>query len=289
MGIRDFVKSISPPWLIGPGKPNAALPDSAGVSERLLYSLSIGADELIQKIEHAIKMRFPGVDDPSSLPQIAADRLIVRGFAETNADYADRLRRWLTTWSHAGAARSVLEAVAAYIGERPIAQSILDGYGQSVWDLLPENADPSATPSTYHVSPENWDFDNLPYIARRWLVLNATNVSTGNSWVNAGWFWGMGTWGMPNMSMGFVANSQIFATIRSLVNAWRSAGTRYPWVIVNFDPAWYDHALPPGDPLLPDSSWETWSKIDVSGARPVRVESRHINSRFFSALPEVMV
>lgn len=289
MGIRDFVKAISPPWLIGPGTPSVPLPAAAGVAERFLYALSLGGDYLAQKVEDAIKMRFPGVGDPSALAQISDDRLIVRGFAESDVDYAARLRRWLTTWRYAGAARGVLEAVAGYIGVRPRVQSILDGALQSVWDVLSENAEPNATPDTYHVTPENWNWDNIEYVGRRWLVLDGTNISTGNLWVNANWFWGMGTWGMANMSLGMTSNSQVFSTIRSLVNSWRSAGTRYQWCVVNFDPTWYDHTLPPGDPLLPDASWETWSKIDASSARPVRVESRHVNSRFFNILPEVMV
>ena len=49
MGLRDYVKQISPPWLIGPGS-GAVLPAAAGVAERFMYSLAFGLDALAQKV-----------------------------------------------------------------------------------------------------------------------------------------------------------------------------------------------------------------------------------------------
>lgn len=283
MGIRDFVRDISPPWLIGPGTPNTVLPASAGIAERFLYSLAFGMDALAQKVDDAIEMRFPGRGDPSALPVIGDDRQITRGIGESNADYAERLQYWLTTWRWAGTARGVLANVYAYVGARPRTQVVLDGDGQSVWNFINGGASAFATPTTSHRVPKNWTWDNETFVKRRWLIIDGvgdyTWATAGNIWGDPGLVWG------TSRSIGFLESPAIFSTIKSIVRQWQSADARYQWLIVNYVGTWYPYNAPAGSPLLPDATWEHWSKIDTTTtpARPCRVEARFGGS-FFVAI-----
>lgn len=291
MGIVDFVKAISPPWLVGHVTPNVPLPQAAGVSERFLYALSEGADYIAEKIDQAIFMRFPGAGDPSSLPELAHDRRITRGYAETDADFSARLRGWLTTWRRAGTPASVAEAISGYLGVRPQITSVLQGVDQSTWDVLPESADPTGYPVTTHADPQNWTWDvhSEPIATaaeiwrrRRWLIIAFRNYATATDWVISTAAWGDATWGETNRSWGFDSPPAVFKTLVSLAKTWKSAGARYWWIIVNFDSALFVPSLPPGDPKLPDTSFENWSKIDTSGVRPVRKASRFFYSRYIA-------
>lgn len=281
MGIRDFVKAISPPWLIGPGTPNTTLPASAGVAERYMYSLAFGCDALAQKVEDAIKMRFPGVGDPSALPQIGADRRITRGFAESDADYSGRLTRWLTTWRYAGAPRGVLEAVAGYVWSvAPRVLSVLDEPSKTRWDVLPEGSLPNDSPTVSRVTPKNWTWDVYAYVKRRWLVIDAENFSTAQKWCNSTLLFGdPGLLFGSAHSWGFDEPAEVFTTLRTLVRDWASADTRYQWLIVNYSATLFSPTAPAGSPLLPATTWTTWSIIQA-GVRPVRYYGRTSGARF---------
>lgn len=280
MGIRDLVKSISPPWLIGPGTPSVPLPANAGIAERFMYSIAVGSDLLAQKATEAIQLRFPGYLNPTSLAQIGSDRVIARGIGETDASYAERLRLWLDTWRLAGTAWGVLQAIDAYLPVRARTQSILAGAGYSVWDIIAQGQDPATAPTTHHVTPPNWYWDHLGYIQRRWLVIDHSDGAT--AWVQPfGNFGGGSTWGTNAGSWGLDALASIAPTLRGLVATWKSASTRYPWIMILIDESWGDWSAAYPDPTtLPDPSWETWSKIDASGARPARVPSRFADARY---------
>ena len=80
---RDAIRQKSPPWL------------QRGRAEKILYAMAIHLDGLTDALVAAIKMRFPGLYSPESLPYLGRDRRISRGRAETDGVYAGRLRRWL--------------------------------------------------------------------------------------------------------------------------------------------------------------------------------------------------
>lgn len=284
MGLRDYVKQISPPWLIGPGS-GAVLPAAAGVAERFMYSLAFGLDALAQKVEDAIKMRFPGVGDPSALATIGDDRRITRGIGESDADYSERLRYWLVTWRWAGTARGVLSNVYAYVGVKPRTQVVLDGAGQSVWNYINQGADAFATPSTSHRVPKNWTWDAEVFVKRRWLIIDAANWLTTTFWITSNASWGNGgiTWGDP-FSMGFDALPAVLATLKTIVRQWQSADTRYQWIVVTYDGNLFPYNGAAGAATLPNSTWGHWSKIDATTtpARPCRVDSRTNMARYIA-------
>lgn len=284
MGIRDLVKAISPPWLIGTGTVGAPLPAVAGIAERFMYSIAIGSDLLISKIEQAIWLRFPGYLNASSLAQLGEDREITRGLEESDDSYAARLRAWLDTWRRAGTAWGVLGSVYAYLPVRARTQSVLEGHGQSVWDVIPAGQALTAAPVTHHVSPPNWYWDHLGYPQRRWLVLDHAEGAT--AWVQPLDAFGSGkTWGDTSITWGLLYPLGLGDDLRTLVKQWKSAATRYPWIMILMDLSWGDWSATYPDPTtLPDPSWETWSKIDASGARPARVSSRFADARYLDGV-----
>ena len=281
MGIRDLVKAISPPWLVGPGTPSTPLPAGAGIAERYVYAIAVQSDLLIAKVQDAIKLRFPGYLNASSLAQIGSDRAILRGYVETDDSYAARLRAWLDTWRHAGAARGVLQAVASYLPSNPGVRSVLEGAASySVWDVLAPGQDPSTAPTTYHVTPANWAWDALGWVKRRWLVLEATGwAPIGPDYAAPGV-----VWGDPSLSWGMSVPAERAEALRGLVRTWKGGGTRYPWIIVSYDAALFDPSAGYPDPAMPDPTWGYWSTIDTSGARPARVSSRSVDARYISGV-----
>lgn len=284
MGIRDLVKVISPPWLVGPGTPNTPLPDGAGIAERFLYAIGIQSDFLIYKVQEAIKLRFPGYSNASSLAILGNDRVILRGYAETDASYAERLRIWLDTWRHAGSARGVMQAVASYLPVNPGIRSVLDGddvSDASVWDVFAFGQDPTTAPTTYHISPKNWHWDALGWVKRRWLIILTQGWAPfGPNYADPG-----ATWGDVSISWGLAIPPDRAVALRQIVRTWKGGGTRYPWIIALLDPALFDpSSIYPDPTTLPDPSFGTWSKIDTSGARPARVSSRFADARYISGV-----
>ena len=283
IAIRDFIKAISPPWLIGPGKPGVPLPSGAGVGERYMYSIGLAADLLGEKILSAVKFKFPGYLGFSSLEAIGADRAIARGLGEPDVSYATRLRAWLTTWRYAGSARGVIESVASYlIQTKPAIGSVLEGAGQSVWDELAEGAAYDSAPTTTHVTPKNWTWDSLGWVRRRWLIIRDRNDATSTAWATSTKQFGDGTMvGDATISMGFNQPSATFQAIRDMVDVWKGAGTRYWWVIVNFIPGDFVSTLAPGSSHLPNVTLENWSRIDIVAFRGLRTPSRLDTARYF--------
>lgn len=278
MGIRDFVKAISPGFLIGPGTPGTFLPALAGVAERLLYSLTLGSDVTLEKVTEAVTMRFPGKGDASALPYSGAERMIARGPYETDASYAARLTVWLDLWSHAGQARGVVNALAGYLTPvAPLTASWLEGAGETVFDLLADGATWDATPTTVHdvAGASNWDGHQYP--KRRFVAINGWGTTSGITWARCTWTWGgAGAWGDLTRSWGLDTASSIAADIRTIVAQWKGGGTRYPWVVIRLTDACH---VPPttGD-------WGNWGKIDSSGTRPVRVPSRDPHGRYIDGV-----
>ena len=91
--IRQLVKDNSPPWLRNKW------------GERFLYSIAIQFDALADALRDGIKMHFPG-QNVSALPYLGADRVIERGFAESDENYAARLSRAFDDWAIAGSRSS---------------------------------------------------------------------------------------------------------------------------------------------------------------------------------------
>lgn len=278
MGIRDFVKAISPPWLIGPGTPGTPLPTTAGVGERYMYSLAFGDDAILEKVNEAESMHFPGYGDASALPYTGADRGITRGLYESDANYAQRLQRYLDTWHDAGTARSVIQQIAWYVYPvEPLLGSYLEGVGETRYDVLADGTSPDTDPTVSHVAPPDQQWDQLGLYKRRFFFIKATGAASATTWAPHATNWGDAglLWGIQTKSWGLDIVPQIANDLRTIIAQWKCAGTRYPWICVIIVDGWNGTT---------SGEWANWSKIDSSGARPVRVPARDVKAVYISGV-----
>lgn len=276
MGIRDFVKAVSPPFLIGPGTPGAPLPATAGIAERFMYALSFGCDAILEKINEAVSMHFPGYGDASALPYTGADRGIVRGLYETDANYAARLQRYLDTWHDAGTARSVIQQIAWYVYPvEPLLGSYLEGVNETRYDLLADGSNPDTDPTVTHAVPPDQQWDQLGYYKRRFFFIKAWGTASGTTWAPSGTVFGAAgyVFGDLTKSIGYNLPPQVATDLRAMVAQWQCAGTRYPWIVIIIVDGWSGTT---------SGTWANWSKIDTSGTRPVRVPARDSKGLYIS-------
>lgn len=99
---RDTIRKLSPPWL------------RRGINEKILYTLGTHIDAMGDAVTAAIKVRFPGLYSDESLPLIGNERRIRRGRLEPAANYAVRLRRWLSDHQRRGGPYALLAQLFAY-------------------------------------------------------------------------------------------------------------------------------------------------------------------------------
>ncbi len=269
-GIRDFLAAISPPWLF------AAVGDLTAVAGKYVYAMGLADDALIQKQQWGQEAHMPTVCDPTALPLIGDDRVILRGFAEGDDAYRVRLQRAFETWQHAGSSRSDIGALLGYLTPfAPIMRIVSNGGN---WDFTPAGATPDTIPTHLRVVPTNWHWDGGAYAdaASLWF----------RSWVIVG----TGVWvkndpiGTPGRkfgdrigTIGCNATRNQVRSVQALVKTWKSAHTYVPWIILSFDDTWFSPWLPPGDAKLPDGLWGPWHKV-VGG---VAVRSRTSNAAYW--------
>lgn len=104
---RDAARLLSPRWL------------KHGTAEKILYSLALHFDAIVDWMAQAVRRRFPLLDSDDSLGRIGRDRRIARGRAETSATYAVRLLRWLDDHRHRGGPYALLAQLHAHYAAAP--------------------------------------------------------------------------------------------------------------------------------------------------------------------------
>jgi hypothetical protein len=179
---RDQWYSWAPPWL------------RTGDAERYMYTLELCRDLLCEKMNEAMRIRIPGLGDPSQIPYLAFDANMVQGPAETNATFLARITASDDTWGLAGSRIAILEELQAYFtGLQPgvtqtLPQMLLVGGSYSTvatWDLVrfntPSIALANGVPEKTTIMPSNYDWDGTAKPWRSWLVLFMPPVATGLS------------------------------------------------------------------------------------------------------------
>ena len=163
----DAVPSVSPPWL------------STGVAQLYLGNLALGADALLSKLNQAMLAHMPGLGTTTALTYIGNDRVLPQGPNETNAQYIQRLTEAFDTWDHAGATQGVLGQTywyfynpsITYSSVLPTMEIIAGNKSYTKFDYLTTVSNPALPPNHQQVSPGNFNWDNLFYPWRAWLVL----------------------------------------------------------------------------------------------------------------------
>jgi hypothetical protein len=232
---------------------------------RLMYSIGVLVDALADLVLDGVTARFPGVGTTDALDEIGADRVIVRGFAETNETYTERLIRWLDDWALTGASNARMRQLIGYLTTPTVTPQMRDVFQTNeatptaVWHTIASGAGPEGDVTIDLVTPSNWNWDNQP--ERYWRIWPIVYVGgifdTDGNWDDAGTWDDGGVWDTT-------ASIEQVAAIRALVNTWRAAHAHSQWIILAFDNSDFDPTQEA--PPLPDGTWGHWS-TDNAGNR----------------------
>lgn len=250
---RDAIRKVSPNWL------------RRGNAERLLYTIGLHLDFLVEATAAAIKFRFPGYYSPESLPYEGRQRRISRGRHETDAGYADRLTRWLDDHRTRGNPITLLRQLHAHFAPNnfPIELIYASGRrfmmaadGTITWD------DVAWTPPG---DPEKW--------ARWWLFYHAPQFAT----PPPNWGEDEATWGSGQV-WGSGLSPEDVADLKLVPVAWNNARSIGHLVILDEGESWdtYEPGTWPRqialtnmtDPLTPVEEYDL-AVIPPEDGRPV--------------------
>jgi hypothetical protein len=251
INLRDYAKKLSPPWL------------SVGVAEKILYTYGLMFDMLGDAAVAAVQMRFPGAYSWTSLPLIGRDRQVPRGLAESNSDYANRLRGWWDTHRGAGNPYCLLKQIYAATGFLARYWIINDRACRWVYDPVqshPYTYGPPSGPYTswddaghitqysYYGMPSVWGWgpEHLPF--RFWVVIELSSVDQ----IGLPPVWappppsGRTADRPPNntQTLGSTATPALAQTIRNLVRSWKPAFMRCESIIITWDSFLFDNDGP---------------------------------------------
>src|SRR5690348_1574259 len=88
--LRDSIHALAPPFL------------STGIGEKLLYTIGLGKDAIVEKANQAARASLPGQGTGTALPYIGDDVVLSQGPGEPDASFAIRCQTALDAWAHAG-------------------------------------------------------------------------------------------------------------------------------------------------------------------------------------------
>jgi hypothetical protein len=228
---REIWKWLVPGWL------------QEGDGELVQYTEGVMLDAFQESCHQTAKLMLPSVCVEDALARIGADRAIPRGFAEPDASYRERLRRWRYPRGHRirGNAPALLEQVEATLGGT-IHQTI-DVRGTR----YTHGTDGAERGVTW-----NWDGEAFtPNWGRFWLVVKSTG-SLWPSWDDGAWG---DTWDSPDGSCwagSGIHSGEIAAVVRlTKVGrlSWVPAGRRPVYLVI-----WFEGETYPA----PDGTWDEW-------------------------------
>ena len=178
LNYRELIKTIVPTWL------------RKGLAEKLLYTLALYFDALIELTEAAVKIRFPGQYGAEPLPYHSRERRIRQGIGEPDDVFAGRLTTFLETHKDRGGPYQLLEQIHAhykYSPDGPFPVHLVYTSGAR-YDMTPEGAVTRAASSfTSGLSSDDW--------AHWWLVYEwPSTVNADGLWDDAGVWDDGGVW-----------------------------------------------------------------------------------------------
>lgn len=232
---RDTLEAMAPPWLRGTW------------GSRLLYSFGVSIDALIDSVTYGIKARFPEHAPSDALPYLGRERQIRRGFAESDASYAQRLTQWVDDRRVRGCAQATMRQLQGYLTGHDVNFRTVNGHGS--WHTL----DYLGNATHYHKDPTNWDWDGVTASwSRYWVIIYVPSslATVDGDWGDPGDWGDGGAWGTT------LTVDQCL-TIRSIIAEWNPPHADCPEIILAFDlgsfsPSGAGAGYPAGD-------WDMWA------------------------------
>lgn len=248
--IRDQLRSWLPWWL-----QDRHLSSGKSSGYRFLWVIVATLDVIAEWIIQGLQAAWPGQGTPTALSYIGNSRGIVRGIADTDDDYAARLRRWLDKWANAGTAKQLSEELHEYFGARPRVRVV---NRNGAWATC--NTDGSFSFATQAF---DWDSVSNPSRAGFWSELFVIVYTT--EFGDAG-NWGAGdgqTWGaLDGFGHGNTLNQRTAA--QQIIANFKAARSHVRAIVFTSDNTLFDPATPAS---LPDGNWGQWSDPATSSPR----------------------
>lgn len=238
---RDEIRSYVVPWLSD--RKTANPPRTAGF--RYLWSMVAPLDAAMDVLFQGIAARYPGIGTPTALPLIGRSRGILRGQADTDAEYAEKLSKWLEKWRHAGTERQLAIEIHEYLANHPRVR-VVNRAGH--WTTVEEDG-------TITENHATWDWDSVSnperagFWSELWIIVYPTQWGFSGDWGD-GRDWGLDT-GLGHLVTGVERDA-----VRGLGAQWKAAHSRIRTVIWTSDTALFD---PTVLGTCPDGSWGQWS------------------------------
>jgi hypothetical protein len=250
--LRHSVASYSPRWL--------ANRLGLTVGAKVLYTLAAVLDIMLEVENQGLYAQLPGLGTNTALPYIGFSRGIMRGFAESDLSYSNRLIQWLDLWRGAGRPVGMLLAVLGLFSPVSLTVRVVDNSGNWYWYNLGQTPmPPGATtplPPNVLLQQGNWNWDgNAASWWRMWVIvyvgpLSWTVGSAGPHWGDGGHWGDAGRlWGITGATAG-----QIQA-LRVLVKQWKAAHVWVPNIILTANTARFDPTHAAGGGVNPDGTW----------------------------------
>jgi len=269
--------SVAPPWL-----QQGAYGKGPGVGGRYLQTIGLELDTLASRARAAAYNGLPLQCDPTALPLIGNDRLMIQGASESAAAFGARLAAAFDAWrvggSDWGVLWEVLSLFAGQAGGTPPGRIVSN---TDRWSYYPAAATLTAPPLVADNKLGNWNWDNgvevtglafgqLPWY-RYWIVLDSFAPT---AWTTTEGNWGdAGNWGDMTASWGLSVPPGIFLSIRTILRSWQAAHAWSRWIVINLSSGQY---TPDGVNAQPDGTWGQWGKL-VGG---VWVQARDLTARY---------
>ena len=225
---------------------------------RLLYSFALHFDALIDAVVLGVKARSPSLAPSDALPVLGRERGIRRGFFETDAQYAERLRMWLLSRRIKGSPWALMDQLAGLLTGYSCKIRCVNGGG--MW--FTRNTDGSR--ECHRANPSNWGIGGRSgYFVV--VYLDAGPWVPQTTWGAAGLAWGESgkTWGTS-------ATPEQIETMRAIIREWTPPHAKCHLLILAFDSASFD---PTGSGAgYPDPSWMYWANR-LPTARYVEIDA----------------
>lgn len=241
---RARFKRFLPSWL------------AEGEGEALWWSMSVMIDAFLQRTYDGLRARFPTYAPTDALRYISRDRKIVRGIGETDAEFAERLIRWLDDHKVRGNPFALMEQLQAYCrtGDPDYMVRVRTVDRRGNWYTIDRDGTRSVT-----LDSGNWSWDALaasPSWARFWVIIYP--------YLDEPWSdspeWGDGRlYGDKVSTIGTTATLAEVAAVRQIVREWKPAGTRCENIIIAFDDTSFDPTAPE-----PTGDWDKMSDSPIS-------------------------
>lgn len=265
MILREAVRGFLPYFLAEGDDPER------NYSWRILWGYVLQADAFLEWVRQGTEAGLPGIGTPTALPKIGRTRRVLRGRAETDESYVDRLTQWLELARDRGKMYGIAREVQHYLGPTSGGEyfEVRCVNRTGTWGIL----DSSRTWSFLDPGDAawSWDWDSVSNPERAecdadlWVIVvpppgSATEADPPFVEVPA--------WTVSTTSWGHEAPQEQVLAIQGILDDWRAARTRI--VATVWAPAVH-LGTPVLDPreagsIKPDGTWGK-SGLGANGSR----------------------